>query len=158
MATKAAAATSPTSRQSLWAIGSTSIAPAAAPGRSGSAKALIWAELKPLGADRVAARSGFDYRKPRGLDDAKQQAFIDNESLLNRVGVDEAVVFVDAVHPTHPVRPAGCWVRTDVALAAEQTTGRDRLNIIAVEKVNALSFIKLLGEIEGTHTSRIPSF
>ena len=48
----------------------------------------------------------------------------------------------------------------------EQTTGRERLNIhgainletgqtqiLAVEKVNALSFIKLLGEIEGTHTA-----
>ena len=104
---------------------------------------------------------------PRGLDDAKQQAFIDEyENLLNTMGVDEAVVFVDAVHPTHQVRPAGCWARKDVALAVEQTTGRDRLNIhgainletgqtqiLAVEKVNALSFIKLLGEIEGTHTA-----
>ena len=57
-------------------------------------------------------RLGFDYRKPeampRGLDDAKQQAFIDEyENLLNTMGLDEAVVFVDAVHPTHQVRPAG---------------------------------------------------
>ena len=67
---------------------------------------------------------------PRGLDDAKQQAFIDEyENLLNTMGVDEAVAFVDAVHPTHQVRPAGCWARKDVALAVEQTTGRDRLNI-----------------------------
>ena len=104
-------------------------------------------------------RLDFDYRKPervpRALDDAKQQAFIDEyENLLNTMGVDEAVVFVDAVHPTHQVRPAGCWARKDVALAVEQTTGRDRLNIhgainletgqtqiLAVEKVNALSFI-----------------
>ena len=55
-------------------------------------------------------RLGFDYRKPeampRGLDDAKQQAFIDEyENLLNTMGVDEAVAFVDAVHPTHQVRP-----------------------------------------------------
>ena len=116
-------------------------------------------------------RLGFDYRKPeampRGLDDAKQQAFIDQyENLLNTMGVDEAVAFVDAVHPTHQVRPAGCWARSEVAIAVEQTTGRERLNIhgainletgqtqiIAVEKVNALSFIKLLGEIEGTHTA-----
>jgi transposase len=116
-------------------------------------------------------RLGFDYHKPtavpRGLDDAKQQAFIDQyENLLNRMGLDEAVVFVDAVHPTHQVRPAGCWARKEVALAVEQTTGRDRLNIhgainletgqtqiLAVEKVNALNFIKLLGEIEGAHTA-----
>ena len=104
---------------------------------------------------------------PRGLDDAKQQAFIDQyENLLNTMGADEAVVFVDAVHPTHQVRPAGCWARKDIAIAVEQTTGRDRLNIhgaidletgqtqiLAVETVSALSFIKLLGEIEGTHTA-----
>ena len=116
-------------------------------------------------------RLGFDYHKPkavpRGLDDAKQQAFIDGyENLLNTMGVDEAVVFIDAVHPTHQVRPAGCWARKDIALAVEQTTGRDRLNIhgtinletgqtqvLAVEEVNTLSFIKLLGEIEGAHTA-----
>jgi transposase len=116
-------------------------------------------------------RLGFDHRKPeampRGLDDARQQAFIDQyENLLNTMGADEAVVFIDAVHPTHQVRPARCWARKDVAVAVEQTTGRERLNIhgainletgqtqiLAVEKVDALSFIKLLGEIEGTHTA-----
>ena len=116
-------------------------------------------------------RLGFDHRKPeampRGLDDARQQAFIDQyENLLNTMGADEAVVFIDAVHPTHQVRPARCWTRKGVAVAVEQTTGRERLNIhgainletgqtqiLAVEKVDALSFIKLLGEIEATHTA-----
>ena len=116
-------------------------------------------------------RLGFVYRKPermpRGLDDAKQQAFIDEyENLLNTIGVDEAVVFVDAVHPTHQVRPAGCWAPKNVAVAIEQTTGRQRLNIhgainletgqtqiIAVETVGAPSLIKLLSEIEGAHAA-----
>ena len=114
-------------------------------------------------------RLGFSYRKPqampRGLDDARQQAFIDKyEGLLNTMGADEAVVFVDAVHPTHQVRPAGCWARKAVAVAVEQTTGRDRLNIhgavnletgrtqiLAVEKVDGASLIKLSGEVERTH-------
>src|SRR5271166_5054693 len=79
-------------------------------------------------------RLGFNYRKPeampRGLDDARQQAFIDQyETLLNTMGADEAVVFIDAVHPTHQVRPARCWARKDVVVAVEQTTGRERLNI-----------------------------
>jgi Transposase zinc-ribbon domain len=48
---------------------------------------------------------GCDYRKPeampRGLDDAKQQAFIENtRTCSNTMGSDEAVAFVDAVHPT----------------------------------------------------------
>jgi len=114
-------------------------------------------------------RLGFSYRKPeampRGLDDARQQAFIDAyENLLNTMSNDEAVVFVDAVHPTHQVRPAGCGARKDVAVAVEQTTGRDRLNIhgainletgqtqvLTVEKVDGASLIKLLSEVERTH-------
>ncbi len=114
-------------------------------------------------------RLGFDYRKPermpRGLDDAKQQAFINEyENLLNTMGADEAVVFVDAVHPTHQVRPVGCWARKGVTIAVEPTTGRQRLNIhgainletgrtpiLEVETVDAESLIKLLGQVESAH-------
>jgi hypothetical protein len=79
-------------------------------------------------------RLGFDYRKPhkmpRGLNDVRQQAFIASyEKLLNTMAADEAVVFVDAVHPTHQVRAAGCWAPKDTAIAVEQTTGRQNLNI-----------------------------
>jgi transposase len=116
-------------------------------------------------------RLGFEYRKPkampRGLDDAKQQAYIRAYgNLLNTMGLDEAVLFLDAAHPTHQVRPAGCWARKDVALAVEQTTGRNRLNIhgainletgqthiLTADKINGLSLIKLLSEIERTHTA-----
>ena len=114
-------------------------------------------------------RLGFDYSKPeampRGLDDAKQQAFIDGyENLLNTMDSDEAVVFVDAVHPTHQVRPVGCWAPKGVAIAVEQTTGRDRLNIhgainletgrtqiLEVERVDGPSLIKLLEQVESAH-------
>ncbi len=114
-------------------------------------------------------RLGFDYRKPeampRGLDDAKRQAFIDDyENLLNTMRNDDAVVFVDAVHPTHQVRPAGCWAPKGVAIAVEQMTGRDRLNIhgaitletgrtqiLDVERVDGPSLIKLLEQVESAH-------
>jgi len=42
---------------------------------------------------------------------------------------DEAVLFGDAVHPTHAVRPVGCWGPKDTNIAVEQTSGRQRLNI-----------------------------
>ena len=48
---------------------------------------------------------------------------------MNSLSPDEAVVFVDAVHPTHAARAAGCWAAKDEKLAIEQTTGRQRLNI-----------------------------
>ena len=59
-------------------------------------------------------RLGLEYHKPevigRKLDTEKQQAFIEGyKKLLNSLGSDEAVLFVDAVHPTHAARPVGCW-------------------------------------------------
>jgi transposase len=59
-------------------------------------------------------RLGMEHRKPtaisRKLDPAKQAAFIKAyEALMNQLSADEAVIFADAVHPTHAVRPVGCY-------------------------------------------------
>jgi transposase len=79
-------------------------------------------------------RLGMEHRMPkaisRKLDPARQAAFIKAyEALLNQLAADEAVVFADAVHPTHAVRPVGCWAPKDTAVAITQSSGRDRLNI-----------------------------
>jgi hypothetical protein len=75
-----------------------------------------------------------EHRKPkavsRKLDPAKQAAFIKKyEDQLNHLATDEAVIFADAVHPTHAVRPVGCWAPKELPVAVEQSSGRDRLNI-----------------------------
>ena len=62
-----------------------------------------------------------EHRKPktvsRKLDPEKQAGFIKAyEELLNHLDADEAVLFVDAVHPTHAVRPVG-WRRPAVGNA-----------------------------------------
>ena len=98
----------------------------------GWAEADLWSELQPLAADRLAASPWFRLSQATGHAARprrrQQQAFIGEfENLLNTMGNDEAVVFIDAVHPTHQVRPAGCWARKGVAIAVE--TGRDRPNI-----------------------------
>jgi transposase len=111
-------------------------------------------------------RLGMEHRKPkaisRKLDPAKQKAFIEAyDALLNRLSADEAVIFADAVHPTHAVRAVGCWAPKEVAVAVEQSSGRDRLNIHGaidletgrtivkdVLSVDALSTILLLTSIE----------
>ena len=54
-------------------------------------------------------RLGMEHRKPqaisRKLDPAKQVTFIKAyDSLMNQLSADEAVIFADAVHPTHAVR------------------------------------------------------
>ncbi len=114
-------------------------------------------------------RLDIEHRKPsaisRKLDPAKQTAFIaDYEALMNRIEADEAVVFADAVHPTHAVRPVGCWGPKDVPIAVEQSSGRDRLNIHGaidletgqtvmkdVLTVDAMSTIMLLTAIEAMY-------
>ena len=117
-------------------------------------------------------RLGLEHRKPqavsRKLDPAKQQAFIDAyEGLLKTLPDDEAVLFADAVHPTHGTRPVGCWAPKEIKVAVDQTSGRDRLNIhgaldletgrtrmIEVLTVNALSTIALLVAIEALYPAR----
>jgi len=114
-------------------------------------------------------RLGLEYHRPevigRKLDTGKQQAFIeDYTALLTSLGPDEAVLFVDAVHPTHAARPVGCWAPARDNLAIEQTSGRQRLNIhgaidletgktamIDVETVDAASTIRLLEAIEAMY-------
>jgi transposase len=114
-------------------------------------------------------RLGLEYHKPeiigRKLDEEKQKAFIAlYENLLNSLGTDEAVLFADAVHPTHAARPVGCWAPREERPAIEQTSGRQRINIhgaidletgrtrmIEVETVDALSTIKLLESIEALY-------
>jgi len=124
-------------------------------------------------------RLGMEHRKPqavsRKLDPEKQAAFIKSyENLLNHIGDDEAVLFADAVHPTHAVRPVGCWASEhasegpkDTPVAVEQTSGRQRLNIhgaidletgrtrmIEALTVNAISTIMLMRAIEAMYPGK----
>ena len=74
-------------------------------------------------------RLGMEHRKPQAvsqkLDVVKQKAFIEAyETLMNTLPTDEAVMFADAVHPTHAVRPVGCWAPKETKVAVDQTSGR----------------------------------
>ena len=111
-------------------------------------------------------RLGLQYHKPRviprKLDKDKQKAFIESYSnLLNSLADNEAVLFADAIHPTHAARPAGCWAPSQDKLAIEQTSGRQRINIhgaidletgqtrmIEALTIDAASTIRLLGSGE----------
>ena len=111
-------------------------------------------------------RLGLEYHKPsvipRKLDKEKQRAFIESYyNLLNSLTDNEAVLFADAVHPTHAARPAGCWAPSQDKLAIEQTSGRQRINIhgaidletgqtrmIEALTIDAASTIRLLQSIE----------
>src|SRR5271156_5591195 len=114
-------------------------------------------------------RLGMEHRKPttisRKLDPVKQATFIRvYEALMKQLPADEAVIFADAVHPTHAVKPVGCWAPKETPVAVEQSSGRDRLNIHGaidletgqtvmkdVLTVDALSTIMLLMAIEAMY-------
>ena len=114
-------------------------------------------------------RLELEYHKPevisRKLNVGQQKSFIENyDKLLNSLGANEAVLFADAVHPTHAARPAGCWAPKADKLAIEQTSGRQRINIhgainletgqtrmIEAETVDAASTIRLLQAIEALY-------
>jgi transposase len=74
-------------------------------------------------------RLGLEYHKPeiipRKLDVKKQKDFIAAyENLLNSLPDNEAVLFADAVHPTHAARPAGCWADKRTGASASTSTAR----------------------------------
>ena len=114
-------------------------------------------------------RLDLEHRKPqavsRKLDETKQKAFIASyDALLNRLPDDEAVMFADAVHPTHAARPVGCWAPKETKVAVDQTSGRKRMNIhgaidletgktriLEVLTVDAMSTIALLMAIEALY-------
>jgi transposase len=117
-------------------------------------------------------RLGMEHRRPktvsRKLDPAKQEAFVKAYNiLLNQMDANEAVLFADAVHPTHAVRPVGCWGPKDTTLAVEQTSGRQRLNIhgavdletgrtrmLEAATVDAASTIALLAAVEAAYPAK----
>src|SRR5487761_2145496 len=111
-------------------------------------------------------RLELEYHKPtvipRKLNEEKQKAFIASyDKLMNSLAEDEAVLFADAVHPTHAARPICCWTTKQDNLAIEQTSGRQRLNIhgaidlesgqtrmMEAEAIDAISTIRLLESVE----------
>ena len=87
------------------------------------------------GLVKLLAGIGFVFRKPqvvpRTIDAEAQRRFIaEYEALLNGLRPDEAVMFIDAVHPDHQSRPAGCWTRkAGAAVAVQANSGRDNVNV-----------------------------
>ncbi len=118
------------------------------------------------GAIKLMHRLGFEYKRPASLpaqaDEAKQAAFIAHyEKLLRRLAADEAVYFIDAVHPEYQSRPAHGWVKQGQKVALRRTSGRQRINLhgaldletfdcplVEADRINAASTIALLAKIE----------
>jgi len=127
------------------------------------------------GLIKLMNRIGFDWQKPEAvpgrIDVDAQKKFINaHEDLRNSLTPDEAIVYVDAVHPTHQTRFAGRWLPRDQRCAIATASGRDRLNlhgaidletglirIIEVQTVDAMSTIALFEAMERAYPALILS-
>lgn len=79
-------------------------------------------------------RHGFSYKKPAIVpgkaNASQQQAWIDEYNKLKQgLSADEAICFMDGVHPTHNVQSAYGWIETGVRKEVLANTGRARLNL-----------------------------
>ena len=79
-------------------------------------------------------RHKFSYKKPAlvpGKADKKrqQQWLSEYEKLRQGLPEDEAIGFIDGVHPTHNVQPAFGWIKTGVRKEIPTNTGRGRINL-----------------------------
>ncbi len=86
------------------------------------------------GAIKLMDRLGFDYKPPSRIpaqaDTDKQQKFINEyNQLQSDLLPNEAVYFVDAVHPEHQSKPAYGWIKRGEKIALKSSTGRQRVNI-----------------------------
>ena len=124
------------------------------------------------GLVKLLHRLGMEHHRPkaigRTLDPAKQAAFIASyEALLREMDGNEVVLFGDAVHPLHEVRPMGCWAPAHTKLAIQQTSGRDRLNVhgaidlhtgqtcmLEAASVDAASTIRLLIALSAAYPNK----
>lgn len=114
---------------------------------------------------KLVNRVGLSYqqihRLPGKVDTTKQAVFIEKfEQTVEQLTDNEAVVFIDAVHPQHNTTPSKIWSQVGQPRWIESNTGRERLNIngaynpfstdIIVRQdktINGLSTIELLKQI-----------
>ena len=114
---------------------------------------------------KLVSRVGLSYqqlhRLPGKVDVAKQAIFIEKyENTVSQLLDNEAVMFIDAVHPQHNTTPSKIWSEVGEPRWIESNTGRERININGAynpfsmdvitrqdKTINGLSTIELLKQI-----------
>ena len=79
-------------------------------------------------------RNGFSYKKPSlvpGKANAEKQKewLAEYEKLKTNLPADEAICFIDGVHPTHNVQLAYGWIKKGVSKEIRANSGRARINL-----------------------------
>ncbi len=66
------------------------------------------------------------------------------EKLKQTLPKDEAIGFIDGVHPTHNVQPAYGWIKKGVRKEIFANTGRSRLNLSGIIVAQRFSLRRLI--------------
>ena len=79
-------------------------------------------------------RHGFSYKKPavvpgKANREAQEQWIREYEELKKGLPENEAICFIDGVHPTHNTKPTYGWIRKGERKEIPTNTGRKRLNL-----------------------------
>lgn len=114
-------------------------------------------------------RNRFSYKKPAVVPGkanaiAQEEWIRRYEALKKRLPADEAICFIDGVHPTHNTTSAFGWIRKGLRKEIKSNTGRQRLNlsgaidivskevfVLEDEVLNASSTITFLRKLESRY-------
>ena len=121
----------------------------------------------------ILEKLSFVYKKtsevPSNFDEAEQNAFLEQlVPFLSEIGEDEAVYFVDAVHPQHNTRSTYAWVKRGEKKAVPTNSGRRRINIngamnahkpqevivVEADTINAQATIELYEKIQAQNLDK----
>ena len=96
-------------------------------------------------------RLGFSYKKPDlkpgKADLDKQEYFLKEfERFIANKAKNEAVFFMDAVHPAHNSMPAHGWMRKGKKTDLKSNSGRQRLNIHGAMNAETYEVVPLISE------------
>lgn len=78
--------------------------------------------------------NGFSYKKPavvpgKANHETQEQWIKEYEELKQNLPENEAICFIDGVHPTHNTKPTYGWIRKGERKEIPTNTGRQRLNL-----------------------------
>ena len=101
-------------------------------------------EYTVSGINKWLQHNRFSYKKPKAMpykvDLEKQAAFIaDYEQLKSNLAADEAIFFMDAVHPTQATKVSSGWIRTGTDKPVKTTASRTRINIVGAIELNQIA-------------------
>jgi transposase len=111
------------------------------------------------GMTALLHRLGYRYKKPKLLpgkapEPEVQEAFVETyKAIKHSNGNDDAVLFMDAVHPQHNPVLAGGWIKRGKRFRLKSNTGRRRLNINGVIDVQRLSAVVRFDETIDAHST-----